>query len=177
VDEDDVKQKLAPPLAILNSLDPVVECIQNRAQDFLGSMASPEFELLSLSRYNVSHQVQPHLDASIGPMVDPQTGRKFNRRTSFFVYVHASPNLEGGETFFPRIPFPHQVSLSNPAICMRNNASGVPALSVKPVSGSAIFWVGLKPDESPDHETWHEGLAVRSGVKLGMNIWARHYLD
>lgn len=177
VNDEDVKAKVAPRLAVLNPQDPVVTCIRRRALKFTGSMGSPDFELFSVNRYSVPHRVQPHTDASATPMLDSDTGRRFNRRTSFFVYVYASDDLEGGETFFPHISVPEKVDLENPAIISRHNASGALGLAAKPVSGSAIFWVGAKPDGTADQETLHEGLPVIKGEKMGMNIWARHYLD
>lgn len=169
---------MAPRLAVLNQHDPFVKCVLNRAQRFLGSMGSPDFELLSLARYGVPHQVQLHSDAAQEPFTDSKTKRRYNRRTSFFVYVHASDDLEGGETFFPRIPPPLNAGLPpNPAIVSIRNSSGAPAVAVKPVSRSAAFWVGVKPDETVNFDTIHEGLPVTRGEKIGMNIWAKHYID
>jgi prolyl 4-hydroxylase len=178
VNEDDVKKEVAPRLAVLNQHDHFVKCILNRAQRFLGSMGSPDFELLSLARYGVPHQVQLHSDASQEPFMDSKSKRRYNRRTSFFVYVHASDDLEGGETFFPRIPPPLDVGLpANSGIVSINNTSGASALAVKPVSRSAVFWVGVKPDGTVNFDTIHEGLPVTKGEKIGMNIWAKHYID
>jgi prolyl 4-hydroxylase len=141
-------------------------------------MASTDFELLSLARYTVPHQVSLHSDAHNEPLVDPKSKRQYNRRTSFFVYVHASDDLEGGETYFPRIPPPPEVGLpANPAIVSINNSSGAPALGVKPISRSAVFWLSLKPDGRLDYNTIHEGLPVTRGEKMGMNVWAKHYID
>ena len=176
-DKADVKAGTAPRLAVLEEQHPVVACIQHRADKFLGSMATGVFEITGLDRYSVSHKVRPHVDAALEPLKDKRTGRLFNRRTSFFVYVYASPDLEGGETFFPHISMPDKTAFNSSFIESRNNASGAPALAVKPFTGSAIFWIGLKPDGSPDARTVHEGLPVRRGDKIGMNIWAKHYLD
>jgi prolyl 4-hydroxylase len=140
-------------------------------------MATHVFEISSLNRYNISHKVRPHVDAALEPLKDKRTGRFFNRRTSFFVYVYASPDLEGGETFFPQIPPPDRTGFNSSLIESKDNALGAPALAVKPFTGSAIFWISLKPDGSPDPKTLHEGLPVRKGDKIGMNIWAKHYLD
>ncbi|KAM3073490.1 hypothetical protein ACMFMF_006696 [Clarireedia jacksonii] len=178
VNEEDVKKKVAPRLAVLNQHEPLVRCILDRAQRFLGSMGSPDFELLSLARYGVPHQVRLHADASQEPFMDSKSKRLYNRRTSFFVYVHASDDLEGGETLFPRIPPPLDVGLSaNPGVVSMNNSSGEPALAVKPISRSAVFWVGVKPNGTVDFDTIHEGLPVTRGEKIGMNIWAKHYIN
>ncbi|KAI1763304.1 hypothetical protein GGR53DRAFT_497991 [Hypoxylon sp. FL1150] len=178
VNDDDVKKAVAPRLAVLDQEDVFVKCVLNRAQRFLGSMGSPDFELLSLARYGVPHQVQIHSDASHEPFVDSKSQRQYNRRTSFFVYVHASDDLEGGETFFPRLPPPPDVGLpANPAVVSINNSSGAPALGVKPISRSAVFWLSVNPDGTLDYNTIHEGLPVKKGEKIGMNIWAKHYID
>jgi prolyl 4-hydroxylase len=178
VTEEDVKQKVAPRLAVLNQNDISVRCVLNRAQGFLGSMGSPDFELLSLARYGVSHQVKTHSDATLEPFTDKKSKRQYVRKSSFFVYVHATDDLEGGETFFPRIPPALDVVLpANPGIVAINNASGAPGLAVKPISRSAVFWLNLKPDGNINYDTIHEGLPVTKGEKMGMNIWAKHYID
>ncbi|KAI0154555.1 hypothetical protein GGR57DRAFT_105596 [Xylariaceae sp. FL1272] len=179
VNEEDVEADVAPRLAVLEQQDPFVKCVLNRAQRFLGTMGSPDFELLSLARYGVSHKVSLHADASPEHLIDEESQRPYNRRTSFFVYVHASDDLEGGETYFPRIPPPRtDVGLpSNSAVVSINNSSGVPSLAVKPISRSAVFWVGMTPDDTIDMNTIHKGLPVTKGEKIGMNIWAKYYLD
>lgn len=178
MNEEDVEREVAPRLAVLDQFDPPVKCVLSRAQKFLGSMASPDFELLSLARYTVADQVSLHSDASQEPLVDEDSNRRYNRRTSFFVYVHASDDLEGGETYFPRIPPPAELSpAANQPFVSINNSSGAPALAVKPISRSAVFWLSLKQDGSLDFDTIHQGLPVTKGEKMGMNVWAKHYLD
>lgn len=141
-------------------------------------MGSPDFELLSLARYGVPHQVRLHSDASHEPFVDSKSKRLYNRKTSFFVYVQASDDLEGGETFFPRIPPPRDVGLpANAGLVSINNSTGASALAIKPISRSAIFWVGVTPNGTVNFDTIHEGLPVTKGEKIGMNIWAKHYIN
>lgn len=42
----------------------------------------------------------------------------------------------------------------------------------KPIAGNAIFWENMRRDGSGYWESWHAGLPVESGVKIGLNIWS-----
>lgn len=44
----------------------------------------------------------------------------------------------------------------------------------KPVPGNAIYWENFRADGSGAgyDETWHAGLPVKKGVKVGLNIWS-----
>ena len=58
----------------------------------------------------------------------------------------------------------------------RDNATGV---VFKPVAGNAVFWENFRPDGSGRayEETWHAGLRVEEGTKVGLNIWSWGRVD
>lgn len=42
----------------------------------------------------------------------------------------------------------------------------------KAVPGNAVYWENFAPDGRGFDETWHAGLPVEKGVKVGLNIWS-----
>jgi prolyl 4-hydroxylase len=42
------------------------------------------------------------------------------------------------------------------------------------VPGNAVYWENFRADGTGRgfEETWHAGLPVRKGVKVGLNIWS-----
>ncbi|KAH8673937.1 2OG-Fe(II) oxygenase family oxidoreductase [Xylariales sp. PMI_506] len=52
-------------------------------------------------------------------------------------------------------------------------------VTFRPIAGNAVFWENFRPDGTgrgwPD--TWHAGLPVIEGVKVGLNIWSWGRLD
>jgi hypothetical protein len=42
----------------------------------------------------------------------------------------------------------------------------------KVVPGNAVYWENFAPDGKGYDETWHAGLPVKKGVKVGLNIWS-----
>lgn len=44
----------------------------------------------------------------------------------------------------------------------------------RPVPGNAVFWENFQPDGTGTgwEESWHAGLPVKKGVKVGLNIWS-----
>ncbi|KAH8879111.1 hypothetical protein GQ53DRAFT_672747 [Thozetella sp. PMI_491] len=49
----------------------------------------------------------------------------------------------------------------------------------RPVAGNAVFWENFRPDGTGRgfDETWHAGLPVQKGVKVGLNIWSWGRID
>jgi prolyl 4-hydroxylase len=94
------------------------------------------------------------------------------------VYVDAQ--CEGGGTEFPRIQMP---DIEKGRWCeflecgqQRENSGDDTkenlGVTFKPIAGNAVFWVNLRPDGRGYAETWHAGLPVVSGWKIGLNIWS-----
>jgi prolyl 4-hydroxylase len=45
-------------------------------------------------------------------------------------------------------------------------------VTFKPIKGNAVFWENLGPDGRGYEQTFHAGLPVTSGTKIGLNIWS-----
>jgi prolyl 4-hydroxylase len=45
-------------------------------------------------------------------------------------------------------------------------------ITFKPITGNAVYWENMRADGSGYLESWHAGLPVKSGVKIGLNIWS-----
>lgn len=41
----------------------------------------------------------------------------------------------------------------------------------KPIKGNAVYWENMRSDGTGYEESWHAGLPVESGEKIGLNIW------
>lgn len=97
------------------------------------------------------------------------------------VYVDA--NCTGGGTNFPRIERPKDESWCRFIECgedsegegegLTDGSGGrVQGVTFKAIKGNAIFWENLRGDGSGYPETWHAGLPVKEGIKIGLNIWS-----
>lgn len=49
----------------------------------------------------------------------------------------------------------------------------------KPLAGNAVYWENFRPDGTGRgwDETWHAGLPVKEGTKVGLNIWTWGRID
>lgn len=108
------------------------------------------------------------------------SGRRFNRASSFFVYLNAS--CTGGETWFPRVTLPSHVTSDtlnhwyDGKVEKAYNEDGEEeGIKFKPVVGSAIFWVNLDGEGNGDRRMVHAGLEVKDGEKVGLNVWPRRF--
>ncbi|CAM6004160.1 unnamed protein product [Sphagnum balticum] len=108
---------------------------------------------------------------------DDIVSREADRVSTFMVYVDA--DCEGGGTEFPRLTMP---DVENGRWCeflecgeeddndfLNNGKTGI---TFKPIKGNAVFWENMRPDGRGDENTWHAGLPVKSGIKVGLNIWS-----
>lgn len=98
------------------------------------------------------------------------------------VYVEA--NCTGGGTNFPRLKKPVGREWCRFLECgedgegeggeelVDGRGEKVEGVTFKAISGNAVFWENLREDGSGYWETWHAGLPVKSGVKIGLNIWS-----
>lgn len=121
-------------------------------------------ERLKIQRYGVRGHYTHHYDWQGAGRVD--------RVSSFMVYVDA--NCTGGGTGFPRLSKPSSKHWCRFIDCgegerRRGNTEGV---IFKPVRGNAVFWENLRADGTGYIETWHAGLPVETGTKIGLNIWS-----
>ncbi|KAK4965652.1 hypothetical protein LTR66_012100 [Elasticomyces elasticus] len=150
--------------------DDVVKCIEERARAFQGWRPKTYIERLRTQRYGPSGHYVHHYDFSADAKA---TG--WGRVSSFMVYVDA--DCSGGGTNFPRIRRPKDERWCEFIECGVVNAVGADGVdehegvTFKPIKGNAVFWENLKEDGSGYEETWHAGLPVVNGTKVGLNIW------
>lgn len=111
--------------------------------------------------------------------------RLMNRPISFFVFL--KDNCTGGETYFPLVNAPASAAADpkwkgkmavgplvddGEEIEEEEKGKGV---RFAPITGNAVFWVNLDGEGGGDRRLVHAGLEVKSGEKVGMNIWARRF--
>ncbi|TVY48885.1 Prolyl 4-hydroxylase [Lachnellula occidentalis] len=152
--------------------DEVVRCIEHRSRAFQGWRPDLHIERLRTQRYGAGGHYKHHYDWSGG-------SREADRVSTFMVYVDA--DCEGGGTEFPRMPMPN-VSKGRWCEfleCEKNGAdggggssNGGAGVTFKPIKGNAVFWENLGADGRGYEQTFHAGLPVLSGEKVGLNIWS-----
>jgi prolyl 4-hydroxylase len=150
--------------------DDVVRCVEHRARAFQGWRSNLHIERLRTQRYGVGGHYKHHYDWS-------GASRDADRVSTFMVYVDA--NCEGGGTEFPRIRMPEtgQGKWCEFLEC-RDEADGNVekrrdgGVTFKPIKLNAVFWENLRSDGRGYEETYHAGLPVLSGSKVGLNIWS-----
>ncbi|KAI4868793.1 putative prolyl 4-hydroxylase alpha subunit [Hypoxylon rubiginosum] len=49
---------------------------------------------------------------------------------------------------------------------------GYQGVNFKPIADSAVYWENFHPSGSGHTKVYHAGLPVKSGVKVGLNIWS-----
>jgi prolyl 4-hydroxylase len=94
------------------------------------------------------------------------------------VYVDA--DCEGGGTEFPRLKMPEMGrgrwceflecgAADEDGSGRRREKMGV---TFKPIKRNAVYWENIGSDGRGYEETYHAGLPVLSGTKVGLNIWS-----
>lgn len=116
-------------------------------------------ERLKIQKYDVGGHYTHHYDW--------QGAGKADRVSSFMVYVDA--NCTGGGTAFPRLPKPASGNWCRFVDCAADGEHE--GVVFKPVRGNAVYWENLRADGTGYLETWHAGLPVETGTKIGLNIW------
>jgi prolyl 4-hydroxylase len=92
--------------------------------------------------------------------------------------VYVAANCTGGGTHFPRLQKPVDRSWCRFIECDAepSNQGGKEDLSqgviFKPIAGNAVFWENMRSDGTGYSESWHAGLPVTKGSKVGLNIWS-----
>lgn len=100
--------------------------------------------------------------------------------------VYLEANCTGGGTHFPRLKHPARGEQES-EWCRFVECEGSEELErgeeteekrllkegvvFKPIKGNAVYWENMRSDGSGFAESWHAGLPVKSGVKIGLNIW------
>ncbi|KAK2625983.1 hypothetical protein QTJ16_004245 [Diplocarpon rosae] len=171
--ETSIKTEVRHSEVALVDRDDVVRCIEHRARDFQGWRPDLHVERLRTQRYGVGGHYVHHYDWS-------GASRDADRVSTFMVYVNGS--CEGGGTEFPRIRMPDtsqggwceflECEPRGGPVDVETQRRGEAGVTFKPKTGNAVFWENLRPDGSGYEETWHAGLPVLSGTKIGLNIWS-----
>lgn len=155
--------------------DLVARCLLKRTKQLLGNAQHENVETPQLVRYTGGERFRPHMD-TIEPTKATNfhpdyTERPWNRLLSAFVYLN--DNCTGGETYFPRL-----TGVGADADGSKfSRAANRQGLLVKPKRGNAIVWKNLFNNGSVDERLVHASLAIRSGEKVGMNLFTWHYFD
>jgi prolyl 4-hydroxylase len=99
------------------------------------------------------------------------------------VYVSVEDGLLGGGTNFPLLDVFMDERLCEFVECDEDgsgkgdgqgsaNGEERKGVTFKPIERNAIYWENLRSDGSGYPETWHAGLPVKNGTKVGLNIWS-----
>ncbi|KAK7965104.1 oxidoreductase 2OG-Fe(II) oxygenase family [Apiospora saccharicola] len=173
-----------------------VRCIERRALAFQGWRDGLWLERLRTQRYGPSQHYAHHFDWGSGAL-------GWGRVSSFMVWVDAAQDLEGGGTEFPylrRRGLKKEWCRWVECVASTSSASSSDDSSIreekvenpyedgeeeemglvfKPAPGNAVFWENFRPDGTGRgwENTWHAGLPVRKGFKVGLNIWSWGRLD
>ncbi len=144
--------------------DEVVRRIEKRAMEFQGWRGSDTVvEHPTIQRYKVDGFYNYHFDW------DPSLTRG-NRITTFNIYLVG--DCTGGGTNFPFLPQPNDTRWCNVIECDDEGRDGYQGVTFKPIAGSAVYWENIHPNGSTHKGVYHAGLPVKSGVKVGLNIWS-----
>jgi prolyl 4-hydroxylase len=94
--------------------------------------------------------------------------------------------LEGGGTEFPLLKRARDARWCAFVECADDEWSGGGddaeagnGTVFKPVPGNAVYWENFRADTTGRgyEETWHAGLPVKKGVKVGLNIWSWGWIE
>ena len=159
-----------------------METVLGKARQFLGFYDFDDIEAPQLTRYFIDQRYDAHYDWPPSPWREPENGNlRFDRFATFFVYLTA--NCTGGSTHFPRVsadelPHPEAVNTTKYEVMPQEDRAfdHKTSLAVKPIAGNAVFWVNMKGKAQGHPKTFHAGMPVVEGTKIGLNIWTRRYL-
>ncbi|KAI0194161.1 hypothetical protein F4808DRAFT_464572 [Astrocystis sublimbata] len=158
-----------------------VRCVEARARSFQGWRDDLWIERLRTQRYGPSQHYTHHFDWGSG-------AQGWGRVSSFMVWVQSTDDLEGGGTEFPRLQRngPDQAwcrwvecsdaksANTDDGLPNKEDNSPITGVTFKAIAGNAVFWENFRPDGTGRGfpETWHAGLSVTRGTKVGLNIWS-----
>ncbi|KAI1322109.1 hypothetical protein F5Y16DRAFT_54787 [Xylariaceae sp. FL0255] len=163
--------------------NPTVQCVLDRAKQFLGSMFDPERDDIGppqLVQYKQGERFNRHFDWYEMPQQRLRSdnahkrgkGRTWNRMASIFAILE--DDCEDGETWFPHVSPTHSRRDDTDHLWWDHEDGG---LMFKPVAGNAIFWVNLHANGTGDERVAHAGLPLTKGAKTAMNIWPRKFYE
>jgi prolyl 4-hydroxylase len=132
--------------------DPRVMAVHNIVSNLTG-LPINNHEFMQVVKYNLGQYYVKHHDTS----ATYSRAANGHRIYTLFLYLHDVEEGAGGETSFPDHP--------------------IPDFKVRPKKGGAALWTNVLRDD-PDKEDWrtqHEALPLKSGKKLGANLWMYAY--
>ncbi|MCJ1434328.1 Prolyl 4-hydroxylase, alpha polypeptide [Xylographa pallens] len=148
--------------------DPVGQCIAERSAYFQGNMPANHVEDLQVVKYTVGDHYQHHWDwweSSDNPRI-----------STLFAYLACDSGesgsggqCEGGATHFPHLRNDFPPGWCDAIDCYDDSELG--GVAFKPVVGNAIFWSNVHPNSTYHRGTYHAGMPVKKGQKIGLNIW------
>ena len=146
-----------------------VRCVEARARSLQGWREEVWIERLRVQRYHPGGHYSHHFDWS--------TGRGgWGRVGSFMAWVDDDDSgLVGGGTEFPLLRRRADERWCRFVECPPADEETLNVGTVfKPIPGNAVYWENFRSDGSGRgyEETWHAGLPVVEGVKIGLNIWS-----
>ncbi|KAF3063608.1 hypothetical protein GL218_01423 [Daldinia childiae] len=154
-----------------------VRCIEARTRAIQGWRDDLWIERLRTQRYGANQHYAHHFDWGSG-------ARGWGRVSSVMAWVQAE-DVEGGGTEFPLLrreapdnPWCQWVSCpklpESEGEFPTTGGELVAGVSFKPIAGNAVYWENFRPDGTGRgwDETWHAGLPVKKGTKVGLNIWS-----
>ncbi|KAK0616932.1 hypothetical protein B0T14DRAFT_413176, partial [Immersiella caudata] len=143
--------------------DPITDGIAQRAMRFRGwsgnNSPATTTQPLKTQRYGVGGFYTFHHDWD-------KTVVQGNRVATFMVYLVG--NCTGGGTNFPELAWPDDERWCEVVDCDETRYEGV---TFKPVAGNAVYWENMHLNGSFHLGVEHAALPVRSGEKVGLNIW------
>lgn len=160
----------------------VVRCIEDRARALQGWRDEVWIERLRVQRYHPGGHYNHHFDWS-------SSRGGWGRVSSFMAWVDDDHGqLQGGGTEFPALQ-----ARQDPRWCrfvQCSSTDGEPdaagtgyadpgGVVFRPLAGNAVYWENFRSDGTGRgyDETWHAGLPVVDGVKVGLNIWSWGRID
>lgn len=151
-----------------------VRCVEARARALQGWRDEVWVERLRVQRYRPGGHYGHHFDWSSG-----RGG--WGRVSSFMAWVdNGDGALTGGGTEFPALRGSGDPRWCRFVECPANGTGegdggdGQGGTVFKPLVGNAVYWENFRADGTGRgyEETWHAGLPVVEGVKVGLNIWS-----
>lgn len=155
---------------------PSVRCIEARARALQGWREQVWVELLRTQRYHPGGHYNHHFDWSNG-----RGG--WGRVSSFMAWVGDDQDLQGGGTEFPLLMRKTDQRWCRFVECpdggRDENGESETGTVFKPIAGNAVYWENFRSDGTGRgyKESWHAGLPVEKGVKVGLNIWSWGYIE
>ncbi|KAF4462886.1 oxidoreductase 2OG-Fe(II) oxygenase family [Fusarium albosuccineum] len=155
-------------VAVIPRTDPV-RCIEARARSLQGWRPDLWVERLRTQRYGPGGHYNHHFDWS-------SNARGWGRVSSIMAWVDGSDGLKGGGTEFPILKRPEGdegKEWCRFVECAAEAGEGqYEGVVFKVVPGNAVYWENFASDGRGYDETWHAGLPVEEGTKVGLNIWS-----